>query len=116
VVFINNACSVTSEPFHLLIHLPLRNTVISILCCHSWRILHCLTTKIELQHVAEQWCILKVEPTCSHSDCTSLTEHNGYPMICLDLAQYVVHLMSVRAQSDKLPEFYTQIALFEFSS
>jgi len=35
-------------------------------------------------------------------------------MMCLDLGQYVVHVMTARAQSDKLPGFYMQIALFEF--
>jgi len=44
----------------------------------------------------------------------SLAEQNGYLMTCLHSVQYVVHVMSVRAQSDRLPEFYMQIALFEF--
>jgi len=35
-------------------------------------------------------------------------------MTCLDLAHYIVCVMSARAQSDKLPGFYMQIALFEF--
>jgi len=32
-------------------------------------------------------------------------------MTCLDLAQHVLCVMSARAQCDKLPEFYMQIAL-----
>jgi len=36
---------------------------------------------------------------------------NGYPTTCLDLAQYVVGVMYVRAHSDNLPGFYMQIAL-----
>jgi len=31
----------------------------------------------------------------------SFTEHNSFPMMCLDLAQYVVHMMSARALADK---------------
>jgi hypothetical protein len=31
-----------------------------------------------------------------------VTECNGCPMICLDLAQYVVHMMPARALFDKL--------------
>jgi len=38
-------------------------------------------------------------------DCTSLTKHNGYPTTCQDLAQYAVHVLSTRAQCDKLPGF-----------
>jgi len=45
-----------------------------------------------------------------HFDCTSFTERNGYPMACLDLAQYVFCMMS-RAQSNKLPGLYMQNAL-----
>jgi hypothetical protein len=48
-----------------------------------------------------------------HYDCMSFIEHNDYPMTCLDLAQYVVCMMSATAQSDKLPGFYMHIALFE---
>jgi len=36
-------------------------------------------------------------------------------MTCLDLAQYVVNMMSPRVQSDKLPGFYIKLSLlFEF--
>jgi len=49
--------------------------------------------------------------TCLLYDCTSFTEHNGYSKTCLDLVEYVVCVMSVRVQSNKLPEFYMQIAL-----
>jgi hypothetical protein len=41
----------------------------------------------------------------------SFTDCNGYPMTCLDLAQYVVYTVSVIAQSDTLPAFYMQTVL-----
>jgi hypothetical protein len=69
------------------------------------------TTKIEWQYIAQQWCNLKAEPTCLHYEPTSFTEHNNYTTTYLDLAQYVVCVMFTRVQSDKLPGFYTQIAL-----
>jgi hypothetical protein len=53
---------------------------------------------------------MKVDPTHLHYDCMSFTEYNSYPTICLDFAQYVVYI-SGRVQCDKVPGFYTQIAL-----
>jgi len=56
-----------------------------------------------------------MELTCLHYDCPSFTEHDISLMTCLNLAHYIAHVMSARAQSDKVPEFYMQIALtFEF--
>jgi len=53
-----------------------------------------VTIKIELQHIAQQWCNPKSEPTHLHYDSTSFTECNGYPMMCLDLPHYAVCLVS----------------------
>jgi Na+/melibiose symporter-like transporter len=63
--------------------------------CLSWRVLPPVTTKTKWEHVAQQWCSLKGEPTCLHYDYTSFIAHNGCPT-CLDLAQYVVYVMSTR--------------------
>jgi len=41
----------------------------------------------------------------------SVIECISHPIMCLNLAQFVVHMMSTRAQSDKLPGFYMQIAI-----
>jgi hypothetical protein len=71
--------------------------------CDSQRVLLPLTTKIMWQHIAQQWCNLKVEPT--HLCCDCFLEYNGYPTPSLDLAQYVVCMMSARAKSNKLPDF-----------
>lgn len=45
-------------------------------------------------------------PSCLHYDYMSFTEQNGCPTTRLDLAQYVVLVMSTRAQSVKLPGVY----------
>jgi len=71
----------------------------------------CTPSDYENWKTAQQWCNLKAELTCLHFDCPSFTECNGFPMTCLALAQYEVYVMSTRAQSDKLPCFYTHIAL-----
>jgi len=78
--------------------------------CESKWIISPLTTKTECQHIAQQWCNMKVDPTHLHYDCMSFTEYNSYPTICLDFAQYVVHVMSTGAQSDISLGFYTHIA------
>jgi len=33
----------------------------------------------------------------------------GYPMTCLDLAQFVVHVMLARVQPDKLPGMLSSV-------
>jgi hypothetical protein len=82
--------------------------------CHSLRFLPSSDHKFESQNVAQQWSNPKAEPTFLHYDCMSFTGRNGYSTTCLDLAQYVASLMSARAQSNKLPEFYMQIVLTFF--
>jgi hypothetical protein len=79
--------------------------------CESWRVLSPLTTTIKWQHAAQQWYNPTAEPTCLHCDYTTFPERDGYPTTSLHLAQYVIRVMSVRGQSDKLPGFHTQYPL-----
>jgi len=117
-IFINNNCSANFIPFYPLVHPPLcLLCTVKIFLCKSWRVLFPLTIKTEWQHAAQQWwqwwqrCNPKVKPTHLQYDCMSFTEHNNYPMICLDLVQYVVCMMSTRAQYNKLQGLYQKIAL-----
>jgi len=66
--------------------------------------------KNEMTACAQQWCNPKVEATCLYYECTSFTDHNCYSTTCLDLGQYVVCMMSTRAQSGILPGIYMKRA------
>jgi hypothetical protein len=113
-VFMNSALSATLELFHQLVHLPLHDTVFSLSCKHS---------SVNLRGFYSLWPQKSNDSKLLTSDAiwkpswhvhynyTSSTEHNSYPTIWVDLAQYVGCVMSTRAHSDKLPGFYSQIAL-----
>jgi hypothetical protein len=62
-------------------------------------------------NVLNDWCNPKAGLTCLYYNCMSFTEHNSCATTCIDLAQYVVCVMSARVHSDKLSAFYIQIAL-----
>jgi hypothetical protein len=53
----------------------------------------------------------QVELTCLYYDCMCFTDHNRHTTTCLDLALYVVCVISTKVQYDKLPGLYMQISL-----
>jgi hypothetical protein len=87
---LNDICSDTLGKFHALGHVPLHNTVFSVLRKHSSKAFLPLTTEMVRQYVLKQLCNAKAQPTRLQCDCWSPTERNGKPMEGTDLTQCAV--------------------------
>jgi len=81
------------------------------LFCETRKVLSSLTTTISWRHVGQQWCYPKAEPTCLHCDCRRFTERNGYRTTWLDLAQFVLCIMSARMSIRIMPFLYLCFSL-----
>jgi len=81
-VFINNTCSDTLEPFHPLVHFPFHNSILLIFLILLWVMEGSTPSDHKNQMSTHFW----TELIYLHYDCMSFTEHNGYPMIYLNLA------------------------------